>query len=373
MNVLICVNTLNYGMGGVSTHIMDLCKGYSTSNVIEQVILCCDGGEHIDTIKSVEKLEYIQIPFHDYGLSFMGILYGYSKLKKIVKKYGIDIVHVHSQRIIPQAYLLKLLDKVPFIWTNHIDAIPNEKMMKFMCRTMKFPIISVSQQLKNMMVEKYKCNSNKVYVVNNGIDLSRFAPLTDREKAETEKRYSINREQTPYVISLLSRINEGKGQDRLLKAISLSSYKSKIKVIIAGHTYSTTEKYKQQLEEYARLNQIDTCFLDFSNPREVFGVSDLFVLPSRYEGFALVCIEALAMGCAVIRTRTPGYQEMQKWTEIVEIDDVLDLSRKIDEAIENDFNKEKTKLGRDSVFTLFTKEKCAENTLNVYKKVIKCK
>ena len=38
MNVLLCVNMLDYSMGGVSTHILDLCKQYSQMNEVNMAI-----------------------------------------------------------------------------------------------------------------------------------------------------------------------------------------------------------------------------------------------------------------------------------------------------------------------------------------------
>lgn len=156
----------------------------------------------------------------------------------------------------------------------------------------------------------------------------------------------------------------------MLKAIADSPYKEKIKVIFAGHTYPTEEQYKYELQSFSEAQGIDLTFLDYSKPRDVFGVSDLFVLPSLYEGFPLVCIEALAMKCAVLRSRTPGWQELEDYVGIFEKNDVNRLRELINEAIENDFYSEKTNTGYMAVKSRFTKETCAAQTINVYHKLI---
>ena len=370
MNVAICVNTLSYAMGGVSTHILDLCKQYAKLDEIKKLIVCCDSGEHIDALKAIPKVQYIEIPFNHNGMSPEGIRKSYKSFWGGICSERINIIHVHSQRILPVAHLIYRLHGIPYLWTNHIDAIPNPRVFKLMCRMMRFPIISVSAQLREMMIQDYGCAPEKCHVVNNGTDLERLTPLSAEEKSVLEEEYRINRREKPYVICLLGRMTYIKGHLFLLQAISKLQEKDKIQVIFAGHTYADAESYKKQLEAFAGEHKIAVGFLDYSAPRDVFGVSDLYVSPSLYEGFSLTCIESLAMECAVIRSRTPGWQEMREWVEIVEKQDIDGLSKQIHQAILNGFNKEKTLAGAKAVRKFFTKENCARNTVEVYKKVI---
>lgn len=370
MNICICVNTLSYAMGGVSTHILDLCKQFSAHATIEKIVVCCDGGEHIPALSVIPKVIYYRLPFEKYGLSFQGVCKGYRELRRIVSSEQISIIHVHSQRILPSAHLIKIRLGVPYLWTNHIDAIPNQRVFRCMCALMRFPVISVSQELRNMMICKYHCNPQKVFAVNNGIDLDEFDPLRDDEITRLEHEYAIDRSKTPYIISLLSRVTYVKGHKILLQAIARCRYREQIHIIFAGHTYPESEAYRNEVQLLAKHEGIRTTFLDWSKPREVFGVSDLFVLPSLYEGFALVCIEALAMGCAVLRSRTPGWQEMQDFVGIFEKGDVDGLSEMIENAIKHDFFPDKTAIGYKRVREEFTKEHCANETLAVYERIL---
>lgn len=219
MNICICVNTLSYAMGGVSTHILDLCKQFSAHATIEKIVVCCDGGEHIPALSVIPKVIYYRLPFEKYGLSFQGVCKGYRELRRIVSSEQISIIHVHSQRILPSAHLIKIRLGVPYLWTNHIDAIPNQRVFRCMCALMRFPVISVSQELRNMMICKYHCNPQKVFAVNNGIDLDEFDPLRDDEITRLEHEYAIDRSKTPYIISLLSRVTYVKGTKYFFKPL----------------------------------------------------------------------------------------------------------------------------------------------------------
>lgn len=65
-------------------------------------------------------------------------------------------------------------------------------------------------------------------------------------------------------------------------------------------------------------HNIDMDFFKFQDLRNVFGICEISVLPSIYGGFALTCLEFLAMGCPVIRSNTPGWSDRFEITRIFE-------------------------------------------------------
>jgi len=339
-------------------------------DMIEKVLVCCDGGEHVDVLREIPKVLYVRTPFSGYIHSPKKLFQSFKVMKKAVKDYEIDIIHVHSQHVLPMAHGIKLQLGIPYLWTNHIDSIPSPKIFKIMCGIMRFPVISVSQEMRNMMIQYFGCKPQRCYVVNNGTDLDLLQPLSDAERCALEEELSINRLITPYVICLLSRMTPVKGHMQLLQAVNQLEEKDRIKIIFAGHTYPQDEAYRRELISFCRDNQIDTEFLDFSSPRDIYGISDLFVLPSFHEGFPITIIEALSMECAVIRSRTPGWQEMEPWTEIVEKNDVAGLAAMIHQVIASGFNREKTLAGQKAVKELFSKERCADSTVRVYQQIL---
>lgn len=99
--------------------------------------------------------------------------------------------------------------------------------------------------------------------------------------------------------------------------------------------------------------------------------ADIFVLPSRYEGFTLVTIEAMAYGTPVIASDTSSISEGTGDAAIlVPLDDVETLHASLD------------KLSSDAVFrsqliakgfqrsALFTWDECAKQTLDVYRAIV---
>lgn len=142
MNILIAVTQLNRANGGVSTHVVDLCKGLL--DLGHKVVVTSNGGEYVKPIEDMEIPHYT-IQWNGIQKHPIQIMKAFNLLNKIIKKYNIDIIHTHGQSIIIFAQMFKLLKKIPFVWTNHIDAIAQQELFKKLYKFKHFPIISVSE------------------------------------------------------------------------------------------------------------------------------------------------------------------------------------------------------------------------------------
>lgn len=366
MNILIAATHMRRSNGGVCTHIIDLCKEFAP---VHNVVLIADGSDYDDVLANIPNLTYIQLPLNLITKSLSVSIGCFRRILRIVKQYNINIVHLHSQRLVPFAWILYMFTKVPFLWTNHIDAIPNEKVFVWMCRLFRFPIISVSSDLKKMLEGRIR--HGNICVVHNGIDVARFEPLSAEECDRIKAEYNID--DKSFVIAEVARITHVKGQHMLVRAIRtvLSKHPDwTIKVLIAGS--GNTDWLQEQVLDYADSNKIDCTYLGFCDPREIYGISDLAVLPSIYEGFSLSSIEALAMGCPVIRSKTPGYADMEEIVLGHETGDVNDLADKIEYAfLHTDEMRRMAQQGRNSANGIFTKESMARNTMAVYERILR--
>lgn len=80
------------------------------------------------------------------------------------------------------------------------------------------------------------------------------------------------------------------------------------------------------------------------NPYKFMSRASVFVLSSEYEGFALVLVEALALGCPVVSTNCPGgpseILENGKYGKLVPIGDAKALALAILDTLKNPLPKE---------------------------------
>ena len=377
MNILIAVTILSKSNGGVCTHVIDLCRELVKQNHNVYLLTDNDDNDYLVQINELQNIKlggefcFYPMPLHDIPLK--SYFKTASQIKKIVKKYNIDIMHVHGQALCVLAELVKIktFGKVPFVWTNHIDAIHKPEQFKKILKLFRFPIISVSTDLKEMMVNEYGVAEKRVFVVCNGTDVEKYVPFSDdeRQKLRLERHWCDK-----YVIALLARISDVKGHKYLLEAVNKIQKENKIsdiKVVFAGQVFGGYKGYLLGLEKYAAENCIDLEFLGFQNPKDVFGLANLAVLPSIFEGFPLTVLEAIAMHCPVIRSDTPGYKDTKDFNLVFPKKDIEKLSELLIYAYYNQSEmKQMAAHGRETVLKKFTIEKQVKNTLKVYEDII---
>jgi glycosyltransferase involved in cell wall biosynthesis len=149
---------------------------------------------------------------------------------------------------------------------------------------------------------------DKVVYLPNQIDLRSYEHLP--AKGTFRRKYNID--ENAKIALFLSRIHEAKGADLLLVAFSKVKKAANFpfKLVIAG----PDEGYLQIVKSLARKLRVgkDVVFpgpLYEGEKLEAYVDADVFVLPSRYESFGNVVLEALACGTPVIVTNNCGVSE----------------------------------------------------------------
>ncbi len=169
---------------------------------------------------------------------------------------------------------------------------------------------------------------NKVRVVYNAIDLTRFEPRP--RKADGTIR-----------IAQVARIMpEKKGQDLLLAAMEkLHGRYPQLHCYFAGAADDAHQQALEQLKDQTEKCNLSECVTFLGNVEDVPGLLatiDLFVLPSRYEGFGISLIEAMAMGIPCVASHLDGPAEVLrsgKYGTLFTPDDCDDLVEKLTDAI----------------------------------------
>lgn len=127
-----------------------------------------------------------------------------------------------------------------------------------------------------------------IAVIPNGVNTDFFTPL------ETERNFDREGKRVLYV----GRLDARKGLETLISAVSQARNKVKVKLIIAGGGREAT----RLMNLAARLG-VPVDFkgkVPHSSLLRFYNEADLFVLPSLYEGFPLVLLEAIACGTPTI-------------------------------------------------------------------------
>ena len=147
----------------------------------------------------------------------------------------------------------------------------------------------------------------KAVVVRNGIDLSRFVPRSGEAGAALRTALALSARAV--VFGTVGRLNEAKQQHRLLGAVrSLADRGHDVALVIAGdgELRASLEAETDRLRLRAQVRLLGAR----SDVPELLAGMDVFVLPSRTEGYSLALVEASAAGLPIIATAVGGNAEI---------------------------------------------------------------
>lgn len=171
--------------------------------------------------------------------------------------------------------------------------------------------------------------AKNVYRIPNGVDAHRFRPNTANKCSERIpfKRYLL----------FAGSVQKQKGIFTLLEAVkNLNKARKSWPLVIAG-----TGPDMDQAVNFVETHDLPVLFLGRVDRQDMPGLmsgSDLFVLPSRYEPFATVYLEAMASGTPCIGTKTGGTPEIIDHGEngfLIGPNNSDELSRILEHALED--------------------------------------
>lgn len=268
---------------------------------------------------------------------------------KILKYKDLDILHMHSFGFIMHdiALILKkaLGDKTAIINTPHgpfmsLGSYPEwQKTLKNIFTTVEYPVnrlydgvIQVNTRQWPWIV-KSGIKKENIYFVPDGIPEDRFRKVDNKE---FKKKYKLNGK---FVICNLSRVLEYKGQHQVVKALPgiVKKYPNVVFLQMGkdhGWTAHCLELAKKlgvedhvrfigEASEDEKLRGLDAC--------------DIFILPSQWEAFGIVTLEAMARKKAVISTNCEGglYLVQPENGLLYSYDDIEELQKVVLTLLEN--------------------------------------
>ena len=170
-------------------------------------------------------------------------------------------------------------------------------------------IVSTNQE-RDDIGRLYQKSPHNVHVIPAGVDLELFHPI-DKAKARQELGLLEKK-----VILYVGRIEPLKGLDILLNAVALLEDRSDTRLLIVGGSPGRDEELDRLklLAEQLGIEDMVT-FSGAVNQAyltKYYSAADVFVLPSYYESFGLVALEAMACGIPVVVSRVGGLKTFIK-------------------------------------------------------------
>jgi glycosyltransferase involved in cell wall biosynthesis len=223
-------------------------------------------------------------------------------IKKAVESFSPDVIHSNHLWLL-SSYIKDIYPDIPLVITCHgtdlrqIQNCPHlkEKVIKGCKKADK--IIALSNSQKNKISETYNISKSKIKVIGSGFDENLFS-------------YQKKPQTPPVNILYAGKLSFSKGVLWLLHSIALlNKNKLPFNLNLAGTGFG--KEYEEILNLGKKLCNVTFCgMLSHKELSEMMKKSNIFILPSFYEGLPLVILEALACGCRVITTDLPGTKEL---------------------------------------------------------------
>jgi glycogen(starch) synthase len=241
--------------------------------------------------------------------------------RALVADGGFDLVHGHDWLVASAADRLAREARVPFVATVHateygrhqgwVDRHPQSHIHgieTWMVRRAD-RVIACSHYMRGHVADVYRIPEDRVTVIPNGIDLADLRPAADL--AGVRARYAAPDEQ---LVLLVGRLVYEKGFQFALDAMGgpdgVIERVGKVRFLIAG-----SGTHEEELRRQAHDLGLDAhgTFLGWIGDdvlHTLYRIADLCVVPSIYEPFGLVALEAMASGCPCIVADSGGLREV---------------------------------------------------------------
>lgn len=303
-----------------------------------------------------------------------------SALTPYIQRY--DIVHAHY-------YLSGLVAQelnVPFIMTFHTLGLmkqlvsrgksqdPDERidLERKLVKSAKI-IITASDAGKEYLTAMYDARQENVVTIPPGVDTSLFRPI---DHASAKKR--IGADPKHHVILSVGRIDPVKGFDVLLIALKMlfqhnPSLKGRVCLwIVGGDVEQPKSQWSRELKRLddlrSALHLTTTVRFVPPQPQEelpyYYNAADVLVMPSHYESFGMVALEAIACGTPVIATDVTGISPIVKefpQGHVVSANNPIALASEIEHVLKRPHQQENL-----AALDAFTWDAVAKRVANVY-------
>lgn len=300
MKILYVINSLH--MGGAEKLCTDLAKIAKKKDVKIDIYAL----NNADTNLKIDAKSH-GINVYNCGTS------SYKSLKHLfwLLKHKSDYDAIHSHLSYSQYYvsLIRFFDKnIKLITTEHSTLNERRKyklfkiIEKYVYKSYD-KITVINNENRNSMIKWQKSIKDKIITVENGINIEKY--INGNEKNIKDISLKDNSKKK---ILMVAAFREEKNHKLMIQSFSkLDKNKS---LILVGN--GTENKINEIKDIVNKLSLNDRVFFlgERTDVEDIMKCCDIFVLPSKWEGFGLVAAEAMASGLPVVASNVDGLREV---------------------------------------------------------------
>lgn len=363
MKILHIINSLSGG--GAEKLMKDLLPRLkNTGYDCELLVLTLKDEKYLSSLTS-QGIKVTEIPVK-IKAHIVKLIYIY----KFIKRGKFDIIHANLFPVLYYCSLIKRFkfNNIPFVYTEHntnnrrrhIKLLrPIEKIIykQFNC------IISISKETQDSLlnwlrVDNKSSEIQKFCVIPNGVPLHEFynALPCSREKILNSQLKS------DYLMCMIGSFTEQKNHLFILDVLKLLP--NKFKLVLLGE--GPLEKLINiKINELNLKNRVQVMGFQ-KDVASIIKACDLVVIPSKWEGFGLIAVEAMACGKPVICNDVPGLSEVVGEAGLRIESGNVEMFKDGILQIASEINGKTSEVDRYKQANKFDIEKMKQNYCNIY-------
>ncbi|KQC14459.1 MAG: hypothetical protein APR63_14250 [Desulfuromonas sp. SDB] len=310
--IKICYIIPNLVYGGAERYIIEILKYFLLNKFpVELYLLIIKPNSEKDLLQEIPRSIKIKT-LNFKSFKFISSLLEINKAYKFVKSNNIDIIHSNLNLAdFISCLIKKRCPHLKLISTEHntnqfriktykSDIISRYKDLYRLKYTDK--VIAISKSVRNYLLDHTNYSPDKVDIIYHGVDIKKFN-ATKYKRIILSDNNIIN-------VALIGRMVEQKGHLFLLNILS----KLNKNIIEKYHFYFAGDGiFRSSIENKIRDYRLNNNITILGNinwiPRLIYNV-DAVIMPSRWEGFGIVAIEAGACKKPVIASNIDGLREI---------------------------------------------------------------
>lgn len=300
--------------GGAETLVKDYCKQLDKNQFDVTVVVMGEYGNYANDVAIQEmgqriiylgECKYgrgVKLNFFQKCIRFVS---RYWYFRKLVTEEKPDLIHIHLRigdyfKVLPSKVLseTKLIYTVHNVFDNYFSKSPKNlrkyreyKELWRLVHKYDTKLITLHDSMNAVMRKEF--NTENVVTVWNGIELGRFI-YSENERLRIRKECNIPDD--AYVIGHVGRFHEQKNHDFIVDIFeqvvktNINAY-----LILVGKGQNTKQITVDKLKRLGLMDRV-SILQDRRDIPSIMSAMDVFLFPSRWEGFGNVLIEAQAIG-----------------------------------------------------------------------------
>lgn len=241
---------------------------------------------------------------------------------QVFRKGNFDIVHTHTPKVSLLGQMAAKLAGIPVI-IDTVHGFYFHDDMKCLNKTFYILMAKVAAKFSTRILSQNPedietavklgiCKRDKIKLLGNGVDLSKFDPARFDADFKRRKRTEIGVPENAIVVGIIGRLVKEKGFVELFEAMqNIMSANDKVWLVIIGR--EDPEKSDcisaDTFKAYGISDRTQYLGLRYDIPELLF-CCDIYTLPSWREGFPRSAIEATAMGLPIVATNIRGCRQV---------------------------------------------------------------